>query len=124
MMKKLNVFSVLNWIMFAAFGMSVIVQYNDPDPLVWMLMYGAAAVATFLRFRGQLHWGISLTVGLIALVWAATLAPHVIGKVGFSEMFESYEMKSTPVEMAREMGGLLIITFWMGVLTLKAYQKQ
>ncbi len=119
-MKKPTAFSILNALMLAAFGMSVLVQYNDPDPLPWMSIYGAAAGAVLWRMRGSLPRGIPLAVGLIALLWAVTVAPDVIGKVGFSEIFASYEMKTAAVEKAREMGGLLIVAVWMGVLTWKA----
>jgi hypothetical protein len=43
----------------------------------------------------------------------------VVGKVSIGELFESYAMKSEPVEEAREMGGLLIVAAWMAVLALR-----
>jgi hypothetical protein len=53
-----------------------------------------------------------------ALVWAGTLAPGVVGRVSLGELLQSYGMLSTAVEEGREMGGLLIVAAWMGVLTL------
>jgi hypothetical protein len=38
------------------FVLSVVVQVNDPDPLRWMAIYGAAAVACLLSLTGRLPW--------------------------------------------------------------------
>lgn len=109
--------------MFAAFVMSVIVQYNDPDPMMWVLMYGAAALACFLMIKDVLQWWIYALVGTVALIWAGFLSRYVIGQVAFFDMFEAYEMKSLAVEQAREMGGLLIIALWMAVLAIRSNRE-
>jgi hypothetical protein len=38
--------------------------------------------------------------------------------VSVEELFQSYSMLSETVEEAREMGGLLIVAVWMGLLAL------
>src|SRR5690606_539791 len=35
------------------FAVSALLQYNDPDPVAWVLMWGAAAVVAVLNFRGK-----------------------------------------------------------------------
>lgn len=112
--------SILNYVMLAAFVLSVAVQYNDPDPLVWMLVYGAAAAACLLFALRRLPWAVPAAVGLVALVWLAALVPDVLGKVGFGEMFESIQMKDPRVEVGREAGGLFLIVAWMAVLAVAA----
>ena len=112
------VLKVANWVMLAAFLFSVAVQYNDPDPVRWMLIYGLAALACILKLMGRLKWYLPAAVGAAAFGWAASLAPHVIGKTTFGEMFQSFHMINTVVEEAREMGGLLIVAAWMGVLVV------
>ena len=57
------VFKVANWLMIAAFLFSVAVQYNDPDPIRWMLVYGLAALACILKLRGRLSWYFPAAVG-------------------------------------------------------------
>jgi hypothetical protein len=94
-------------------------QYNDPDPLRWMAIYGLAALSCLLALAGRLPRSVPAVIGLAALAWAATLAPGVVGRVSIGELFESYAMKSEPVEEAREMGGLLIVGAWMAVLALR-----
>ncbi len=112
----------VNYVMILAFLFSVIVQYNDPDPLLWMLIYGAAMIACVLYTLGKLPSFLPIMITSIALVWALSLAAQVIGKVGFSELFQAFEMKDERVEVGREFGGLLIIFFWMSVLTIARFR--
>ena len=109
---------VANWVMLAAFLFSVAVQYNDPDPIRWMLIYGLAALACILYLRRLLRWYLPAAVGATAFGWAASIAPRVIGKTTFGDMFQSFHMINPVVEESREMGGLLIVAAWMGVLVL------
>jgi hypothetical protein len=109
---------LLNYLMTACFLFSVIVQYNDPDPWRWVLMYGMAAAACVLAILRRGDWKVPAAVGAVALAWALALAPAALGKVGFGELFEAFEMKDARVEVGREFGGLLIVAFWMAVLAI------
>lgn len=103
------------------FVFSVVVQVNDPDPFAWMAIYGAAAIACLLSLTGRLPWWFAVLVGLVALGWAATLAPRVLGNVPFFSMFEEFEMKDVGVEESREMYGLAMIAVWMAFLGHRAF---
>ena len=110
-----------NLLFLAVFVLSVLVQYNDPDPLPWMVMYGLAAVACLLYLIGRLPWLLAAGVGAVALVWMLTLLLPVFtgtGDIGFSAVFGTTDMINERVELVREAGGLGIILFWMVVLTL------
>jgi hypothetical protein len=120
MSSRFTPLTVLNCVMAACFVFSAAVQYNDPDPARWVAMYALAAVACALHVAGRRYWALPAAVGLIALAWAATLAPRVVGKVAFGELFEAFEMKDVRVEEAREMGGLLIVAAWMAALTFSS----
>ena len=111
---------IANSVMFLVFLLCVAVQYNDPDPARWMTIYGLAAAACVLyRFR-RLRWLFPAAVGAGALVWAALIVVHLVGKsIPMQEVFGTMRMTTEPVEEAREMGGLLIVSFWMVVLTVK-----
>jgi len=111
-----TLFRAANGVMAALFVFAAAVQYNDPDPLRWMAIYLAAAAACVLVLLDRLPRWLPLLVGLAALAWAATLAPHVLGRVGLGEMVEAWEMKDVRVEEGREAYGLLIIVAWMAVL--------
>ncbi len=115
---------ILNCLMTACFLFSAIVQLNDPDPVIWMLIYGLAGAACVMAILNRGRWIFPAAVGLAALTWAMTLAPSVIGKVAFGELFEAFEMKDERVEVAREMGGLLIVAFWMAVLAIAAWRRK
>ena len=103
------------------FAFSVVVQLNDPDPLPWMLIYGAATVACLLSIMGRLPWQFAVVTGIIALAWAATIAPRVIGQVPFMDMFAEFEMKDIGVEESREMYGLILIGGWMAALGHRSF---
>jgi hypothetical protein len=114
---------IANLVMLVAFVFGVIVQYNDPDPARWMAIYGAAAIACGLFAAGRKPWVVPALVLLVSVIWAATLAPAALGKVGFGELFEAFEMKDERVEIGREFGGLAIIAAWMLGLTLSSFRK-
>jgi hypothetical protein len=118
----MKLFKLLNYLMLGLFVFSLIVQYNDPDALRWMTIYGLAAVACIVALKRPAHWLLPGALGLLALGWAGTLALRVWGQVGLGELFEAWEMKDERVEEAREMGGLLIVAAWMLVLCWRASQ--
>lgn len=116
----MKLFKLLNYLSLVMFIFSVVVQYNDPDPLVWMTVYGLAAVACVLAFKRPAHWVLPGGLALLALLWAGAIALRVWGRVAVGELFEAWEMKDRRVEEARELGGLLIVAVWMLVLFYRA----
>jgi hypothetical protein len=105
--------------MLVAFAFSVVVQLPDPDPWAWMAIYGLAAVACALVLKRRGHWIVPALVAGWALIWAAAIAPRVIGVVPFGDMFGAFEMADTGIEESREMYGLLLVAAWMVVLALR-----
>ncbi len=112
----------LNWIFFLIFLLGAVIQINDPDPIIWMAMWGAAAGACLLfglGLTGSAFRAVPLLIGIVALVWAAVLIPDVVqsaGNLRLKEVFNVVTMSSIAVEWVREMGGLLIIAAWMGMI--------
>ncbi|MEO5509530.1 MAG: transmembrane 220 family protein [Longimicrobiales bacterium] len=115
-----TLWTAANALLFFAFLFSVAVQYNDPDPLRWMIVYGAAAVACILEMRRRTHPLFPITIALIAFAWTLSILPDVRGRVHSADLFASFEMKNAVVEQAREMGGLFIVTVWMLILATAA----
>ena len=107
-------------LMFAA---SVVVQVNDPDPLPWMALYGAAAIIATLECFRPARPVFPVLLSATALAWAATLAPRVIGRVPFADMFGAFEMKNVGVEESREMYGLLLVALWMAAVALAGWRR-
>ena len=110
--------------MLVAFIFSVIVQFNDPDPLLWAAIYAAAAVVCGLELRRRTPLVLPAGIALATIIWAATLAPRVIGKVRFMSMFAEFEMANTGVEESREMYGLLLIAIWMIAVATAAWRRR
>ncbi len=118
-------FRTLSGVMAALFAFAVVVQYNDPDPLLWMTVYGAAcAISLIVARRGTIPLSAVLAVGGIALVWSIALAAGVPGLDIFTSMFDDWEMKSAPIEEAREASGLAIVAAWMAVLGARAWRAK
>lgn len=117
------VLRILTALMALYFLCAVGVQYNDPDPLRWMAIYGAAALACVLALVRRLRRWVPVGVALVAAVWAATLAPGVIGHVAPRDLFAEAGMLTPVVEEAREMLGLIIVAVWMIVLAATAPAK-
>ena len=115
------VFRVLNGLRAALFALSVAVQYNDPDPVRWMAIYGAACVVTLLvAIRGRAPLAASVAVGFIALVWCVYWASTSRAELAtYGHMFDAWEMKNEPIEEAREASGLLIVSVWMAIVALQ-----
>jgi hypothetical protein len=111
---------ILTAIMGVYFVFAVVMQYNDPDPVQWMAIYGAAALACALALVGRARWWFLVGVAVVAAAWAATLAPGVIGHVAPRDLFAQAGMLAPAVEEAREMLGLIIVAVWMIVLAVTA----
>ncbi len=106
--------------MLLLFALGAAVQLNDPDPVRWFAVYALAAAACLLSLLRRGHWALPALLCAVALVWAATLAPGVAGRVPFADMFGAFEMKNIGIEESREMYGLLIIAAWMAGLAVRA----
>jgi hypothetical protein len=120
------VFRTANAFMAMLFVLATVVQYNDPDPLRWMALYGAAAVLSAwsaARPRAVSSWAPAL-LGLVALTWGALLGLGVAGQVRFADLFRSWHMEQERVEEAREAIGLFIVAAWMAVLALGPFVRE
>jgi hypothetical protein len=114
-----TIWRALDAVFALLFLLSVTVQFNDPDPLAWVLIYAAAAWASFLAARGRPSRALASAIAAVALLWAATIVPRVVGKVPFGDMFAAWEMQNAGVEESREMYGLLLVALWMAVIALR-----
>ena len=112
------IFRAMNGVFAFLFLVGVLVQYNDPDPIQWMAIYGAAAtLSLFAALRPGRAWAWApWVVALIALAWGTGIGAHALGRVPFASMFQSWEMKNVAIEENRETYGLFIIAAWMIVL--------
>jgi len=61
--------------MAALFITSAIVQYNDPDPLLWIVIYSLAGIISILFALGRISYLIPLLAGIMALVGTYFIFP-------------------------------------------------
>lgn len=93
----------------ALFTASAVVQLNDPDPVLWVLFYGVAATVSAVAAHGR--WSplfapaALLSLGLPSAVWLLAALPPQPGLAR--------------TELAREAGGLLLVSAWMAVVLLR-----
>lgn len=114
-------FRIANGVMLAVFLLSCAVQYNDPDPVLWILFYGYAALVTLLAITGR--YTVLAPIGLIGyLVGFAYYLPG--WELDTIFLLREPKMSNERVELAREAFGLLICAVWMAVLSWKWWRTR
>lgn len=99
--------------MAALFLLSAILQYNDPDPLIWIVIYLIATVISVLFALKRMNYLLPLFVGILALVGTYLILPA---------KFEGFEIGTgniKNIEEAREAGGLFIIGLIMIIYSIR-----
>jgi Transmembrane family 220, helix len=115
------IFRVANVVMALLCFVSVALQYNDPDPLPWMAIWGVAGVfAALAAFGRHFPWWMPAAIGAVAVVWGTVIAVHLRGRFAFSDLVKTMEAETPQIEESRESLGLYIITVWMAVLAVWA----
>lgn len=108
-MKIFNIFFCLVFIVFAG------LQYNDPDPYIWMPIYLYTAVLCALAARKQFYKGAYLIGILVYLVYATYLFFDKYGVMDWAVNHHAENiaetMKATKpwIEETREFFGLFIL---------------
>ena len=108
--------------MLVLFAFSAYLQFNDPDALVWVAIYGAGAMISGLEIRRSTPVWLAVVLGLIAVVWALTIARRA-HDVPIGALFAEWEMKDLHVEEAREMYGLSIVAVWMIAVAAASWRR-
>ena len=84
-----KLWTAANALMLPLFVLSVVVQYNDPDPIRWMSIYGAAAVVCGLELRRKTPLWLPLDAALAAAPRGEPPIPDVRGRDIFLYMYTS-----------------------------------
>ncbi len=103
---------ILNFILAVMFLIFAFVQVNDPDPVVWILIYGIMAVMCILAIFEFYPTKVTLGLLLIMTLYSFTYVPGVIEWLGSDDktlLFDDIAKMQYPyIEEAREFLGLLI----------------
>jgi len=105
----LKIFGILFGILFLV---SAGLQYNDPDSLIWIVIWGMAGIISLGYAFRQLSFPIPLVAGIAALIGFFYTYP---------EKFEGFtigEGDIKNIEEGREAFGLLIIAIVLLILAL------
>ncbi len=103
--------NLINFIMSGIFLLFAYVQLNDPDPYVWILVYGLVAiffaVSIFVRIPKIIVQGVILAFGLFAFYHAGYFYDWLLSN-DKSELFGDMIYDKPYIEGTREFMGLLI----------------
>ena len=107
----------LNVLLIFIFILSAVLQYNDPDPYIWVPIYLYAAAVCYFALQ-KVYYPKYYVLGLaVCLVYAAYLFFDRNGVLSWIVVHDAenivQSMKATKpwIEETREFGGLLICVF-------------
>jgi hypothetical protein len=113
----MKVVSSIFALMFLAFAL---VQINDPDPLLWIAIYGAMVVASVMAFFNRYSKALMIGLAIGYCIYAALLFPSAITWMKSADrslLFDDITKMQYPyIEETREFLGLviciLVLTFY------------
>lgn len=114
-MKSFNIIMAIIFIVFAA------LQYNDPDPLLWISLYLYAAYLCINRFRGKYQPRGYALAFMVYLVYAIYLFVDKNGVLSWLNEHHAESLVTTMkaekpwIEESREFGGLVILMITMAI---------
>jgi len=108
-MRILNFFISLVFVLFAGW------QYNDPDPFIWVPIYGFVALEYGLAaFNKRLPYRVLLAGTVLLTIFMLTYIPDLFRwiQMGEPSIVESMQAERPWVELTREGFGLMLcVTF-------------
>lgn len=108
-MKIVNLFLAVMFVVFA------FIQINDPDPVIWILIYGAMAVICVMAAFGYYYSKIMIAILIIYFAYSLTDLPSILEWLkqdDKSMLFDNIaKMEHLYIEESREFLGLFICIF-------------
>ncbi|MFM9840805.1 MAG: transmembrane 220 family protein [Cyclobacteriaceae bacterium] len=105
----MKILSSIFGVMFLAF---TFVQFNDPDPILWIAIYGVMTVVSIMAFFNKYFKILIIGLGLAYLVYAILLFPSAITWIQSADrslLFDNIAKMQYPyIEETREFLGLMI----------------
>jgi len=109
----------------AYFVFAAVVQYNDPDPVHWIMLYSASALACLLSFVGRDLRAIAFLVAGMALTEMAITSAGFVAwwRAGQENVIATPMSAAKPyIELTREFLGAAIsfgVMLWLGLFRRK-----
>lgn len=101
---------IIHYAVAALFFLSAIVQWNDPDPLIWIITYASVSALILLYALGKPMKNFAL-IGLVAcIIGMLFYAPDAFQwfNDGMPNIAGSMKAETSYIEFMREFFGLLI----------------
>ncbi|WP_405413800.1 transmembrane 220 family protein [Maribacter sp. Asnod1-A12] len=110
-------FKILGYVFAMLFSVGAILQYNDPDSLHWIIIYGIAALMSLLFALNKIGYTVPLILGIFAFIGFVYLYPSDF------QGFDLNDGDIVTVELGREAFGLLIISIVLLVFAFRIKRK-
>lgn len=101
---------ILNITLTVLFLIFALVQYNDPDPYIWVPIYLFCAWVTGSAAMGKYN-KMGIIIGSIPIIaYTVSYIPDFINwiNMGMPSVVETMKAEKSYVELTREFGGLVI----------------
>ncbi len=102
---------IISIVLFLIFGLFAAWQYNDPDPLLWMAIYGAIAFISLLRAFGFYNRGVVIILMIAMGAYSLFYIPGLIDYLQApdkGELFGKMIYDKPYIEETREFFGLVL----------------
>jgi Ca2+/Na+ antiporter len=121
-MKYLSIFFAVMFIAFAA------LQVNDPDPVLWILIYGIMSVVSVMAIFEYYNRKLMIGLGILYIVYLVILFPGVsewLQQDDKSVLFDDVmKMEHLYIEESREFLGLLICLLVLALYLFRSFCKK
>jgi hypothetical protein len=106
------------------FALAAYVQLNDPDPVAWVAVYGAAALISGAVAAGRAPIAPAAVLAAVATAWSLTLLPGVLLRPASVDGLTTWHMIDNSAEESRELIGLLIVAVALGALAFAGFRRE
>lgn len=111
--------------MFIAFAA---LQVNDPDPVLWILIYGIMSVVSVMAIFDYYNRKLLIGLGVLYIIYMVILFPGVsewLQQDDKSMLFdEGMKMQYLYVEESREFLGLLICLLVLALYLFRSFRRK
>ena len=115
---------ILNFTLAVMFLVFAFVQVNDPDPVIWILIYGAMAVISIMAIFEFYPKKVIIGLLVVYVLYSFVYMPGVLEWLRQDNkalLFDDLAKMQYPyVEQAREFLGLLICIIVLSFYTLRS----
>lgn len=120
-MKTINILLAVMFLFFA------LLQINDPDPIVWILIYGVMVLVCGMAAYERYSRRLMLIQAIVYMVYAVTLWPSIMVWIRSEDpslVFDDLAKMQYPyIEESREFLGLMICLAVLGLYWFGSTKK-